>query len=99
MNRLHAVSLLLGGVVLSCGAAAVAPMATSWAQPASGKWQCFVVDRLPDIDEARSWEGASNITDGLNRIALHVPSGTVLSVTPQSSHYGSYASVACIKYP
>jgi len=93
-SRISAVVLVLVGVVIGCGAAAVAPAATSWAQP-SGRWECFIVDRFPDIDDARSWEGAANIAAGLNRAASHVPAGTTLPLAPKS---GGYASVACIKY-
>ena len=93
-SKVGSVVLVLGGIVIGCAAAAVAPTATSWAQP-QGKWGCFVVDRFPDVQAAHSWEGATNITQGLNQVAAHVPSGATLSLTPKS---GGYPSVACIKY-
>jgi hypothetical protein len=95
MRRRHSVTLVLFGMVLGCGAAAVSPIARGWAQQVPGRWDCFVVDQFPDVDAARSWSGAANITAGLNRVATHVAAGTVLSVAPKG---GSYPSVACVKY-
>ena len=97
MTHARQVGLVLVGLVVGCGAAAVAPMATTWAQPRVGEWDCFVVDRFPDVGDARSWDGAANIRYGLNHVARHVPPGTVLSVTPKSGSH-NYASVACVKY-
>jgi hypothetical protein len=85
-------------MILGCGAAAVSPIARSFAQAPAGHWDCFVVDRFPDVQEARSWEGAIDIRAGLNKVATHVPAGTVLAVSPKSSNQGSYASVTCVKY-
>jgi hypothetical protein len=73
-------------------------MATISAQPQAGEWDCFVVDRFPDVADARSWDGSANIRTGLNQVARHVPAGTVLAVTPKTSSNGSYPSVACVKY-
>ncbi|HVY30653.1 MAG TPA: hypothetical protein VHB79_29035 [Polyangiaceae bacterium] len=95
MKRPVAVTLVLLGMALGCGATAVAPIARSWAQPASGRWACYVVDRFPDVEEARNWEEAANITAGFNKVAAHVPAGTVLAVNPKG---GPYPSVACVKY-
>ena len=63
MNRVHAAALVLVGVAFGCGAAVVTPIALSRAQPRGGGWDCFVVDRLPDLDDARGYQGASNITE------------------------------------
>lgn len=98
MKRAVSVSLVMFGMILGCGAAAVSPIARSWAQPPAGRWGCFVVDRFPDVQEARSWSGALDIASGLNEVASHVPTGTVLAVSPKSSGQGSYASVTCVKY-
>jgi len=83
MKRLLSVILVLFGMILGCGAAAVSPIARGWAQQPAGRWDCFVVDRFPDVDDARSWDGAANITAGLNKVAAHVTAGTVLAVTPK----------------
>lgn len=83
---------------MGCGAAAIAPMAVTWAQPPPGQWQCFAVEGFPDIQKARAADNAANIGTGLNQVAAHVPAGTVLAVTPYGSGSGSYASVACVKY-
>jgi hypothetical protein len=97
MNRSLSVALVLGGMILGCGATAVAPIAKGWAQAPAGRWACYVVDQFPDLEEARSWEGAANITAGLNRVAPNTPAGTVLALTPKTHGSGSYASVACVK--
>jgi hypothetical protein len=91
------VGLLLVGIALGCGASAVAPVAKSWAQP-QGHWSCYVVDRFPDVQEAADWDGAANITKGLNKVATQVAPGTILALAPESSSQGSYPSVACVKY-
>ena len=101
MNKTSAVSLLLVGIALGCGAATVAPTAASWADTgsASGAWACYVVDRFPDIQDARSWEGAANIERGLNLTAQNVASGTIVPLIPEGGGGGqSYPSVACIKH-
>ncbi|HET7541319.1 MAG TPA: hypothetical protein VFK05_15685 [Polyangiaceae bacterium] len=95
MKRFASITLVLFGMILGCGAASVAPIARSWAQQPAGRWECFVVDRFPDVEDARSWSGAANITAGLNRVARQVASGTILNLTPKS---GGAASVACVKY-
>jgi len=95
MKRFVSVTLVLFGMILGCGAAAVAPIARSWASPPGGHWECFVVDRFPDIEDARTWSGAANVTAGLNKVATQVASGTILNLTPKS---GGAASVACVKY-
>jgi hypothetical protein len=94
MNRIHAAALVLVGVALGCGAAAIVPIATSQAQSLQGKWDCFVVDRLPGLDAARSWEGAANIKEGFDRAAPNTATGTMIAVTPSSGR----ASVACVKH-
>lgn len=45
-----------------------------------GGWQCYVVDRLPDIQKAMDWKGATNVTEGLNATSPSSPAGTILSV-------------------
>ena len=101
MQKIHSVSLLLVGIALGCGAATVAPTTASWADPgsaASGGWACYVVDRFPDIEDARFWDGAANIEQGLNMTAENVASGTILPLIPKGGRGESYPSVACIKH-
>ena len=95
MKRFVSITLVLFGMILGCGAASVAPMARSWAQQPAGPWHCFVVDRFPDVEDARTWPGAANISAGLNKVAPQIASGTILNLTPKS---GGAASVACVKY-
>lgn len=96
MKRILSVSLVLFGMILGCGAALVSPIAESGAQQGAGRWECFVVDRFPDVEGARSWTPAANIALGLNQVAKHVAVGTVLAVNPKSGT-GTYPSVACVK--
>jgi hypothetical protein len=93
MNRVQAAGLVLVGVAFGCGAAVVAPVVVSHAQPHAGSWDCFVVDRLPDLNAARSWKGAAGITAGLNEAAPGVVAGTMISVMPG----GPTSSVVCVK--
>lgn len=97
MKRYVSVALVLGGMILGCGATAVSPIARSWAQQPAGRWACYVVDQFPDVEGARSWDGAANITAGLNRVAPNVAAGTIIAVTPKSHNTGSYPSVTCVK--
>jgi hypothetical protein len=104
-NRIHMAALVFVGVALGCGASAVAPVvATSHAQAQAqapgraGSWDCFVVDRLPDVTAARSWKPATDITEGLNQAAPEAATGTMIAVTPKSSRDGSSASVTCVKH-
>jgi hypothetical protein len=93
MNKKTAAGLLLVGIALGCTVSAVAPVRSTSAQT-PGRWGCYVVDRFPDVADAAGWEGAANITAGLNRVAANVPAGTTLALQPKSQ----YPSVACIKY-
>lgn len=95
--KLKSVGLVLAGLAVGCGAAAVAPMARSFAQAPAGAWDCFAVERFPDVEKARSQEFAVSTREGLNRVARQVPTGTMLSVTPYTHPNGSMASVACVK--
>ena len=100
MKSIHAISLVLIGIIVGCGAAAVAPTAASWAEtePSSGgDWACYVVDRFPDVDEAQSWDAAMDISEGLNQVARRVASGTALPLIPKGGMGESYPSVVCIK--
>jgi len=74
-----------------------APIATSYAQSngSGGTWDCFVVDRLPDVQAARSWGPAADITNGLNRAAPDAAKGTMLAVNAKGS---GAASVTCVKH-
>lgn len=92
-----AVGLLLLGIALGCGVSAVAPVAKSWAVPQS-YWGCYVVDRFPDVQAAADWPEAREITTGLNKVAAHVATGTILALHPKESHHGAYPSLTCIKY-
>jgi hypothetical protein len=104
MKHTRSIALVLTGIMLGCGAAAVAPMATTsaypdeegWSGANDGAWSCYAVDRFPDVDDARSWERAATIAQGLNRVATHVPKGTIVTMTPKTSPQGSYASIACV---
>ena len=70
-----------------------------------GGWTCYVVDRFPDMDDAANWKGSVKITDGLNKVASHVPSGEMLvlelPVTKGPTFGGSSSegapSVLCVK--
>jgi hypothetical protein len=96
MHRVHA--SVFAGIALGSLATVALPIAASYAQaqpPPAGAWDCFVVDRLPDLYAARSWGPASDITNGLNRIAPDVTKGTVIAVNPKG---GPSASVTCVKH-
>lgn len=68
----------LGGICLGLGLGL--GMTIPSAQAEAGVWGCFVVDRLPDVQEAMDWKGAKAAADGLNKVAASSPSGTILTV-------------------
>jgi hypothetical protein len=95
MKRFRTLGLLLAGVGLGVVATVVAPVAKSYAQGGGATWDCFVVDRLPDVQGARGWEPAANVTAGLNHAAPDAARGTMITVDPKGNRT---ASVACIKH-
>ena len=94
MNAKQAL-LVLAGIGIGCGVAAVAPLAASRAQATEGEWGCYVADRLPDARSAAEWSGAADIKAGLDQVAGHVARGTILSIAPKS---GGYVDVVCVKF-
>ena len=71
------------------------------ANAGDGGWQCYVVDRFPDMKEAAAWKGAVNYTTALNQVAANAAAGTVLNANyPVSSMGGTQvggAPVLCVK--
>lgn len=70
--------------------------------PTSGKWQCYVNDRFPDLSAAASWRGAINMAEGLNQAAAHSPVGTVITASYPAAATGfgnaaGFTSVSCVK--
>jgi hypothetical protein len=87
------VALVLGGLIVGCGAATVAPVRLGSAVQ-NGAWRCFVIDRFPDVQDAADWKGARNMTDGMNQVATNAAAGTVISAYWNSGT----SSVVCVKY-
>ncbi len=77
------------GMAIGCAAAAVAPERNA-AALGPGDWVCYAVDGFPDVATAAS--GARSVTDGMNRVAPSVPSGTVVTPTEDAHGY------VCVKY-
>ncbi|MDP2309887.1 MAG: hypothetical protein Q8P18_27965 [Pseudomonadota bacterium] len=97
---MNARSILTGLVIFGLG------MASTYVIPAAragaGGWQCYVVDRMPDMKSAAEWKGAVNYTTGLNEVAANAPAGTILNGTYPTSGgmYGSGSSgapILCVK--
>ena len=94
----------LAGVAIA-GAAAVGYFAGTSEVKADGGWSCYVTDRFPDMDDARSWKGSVKVAEGLNRVAGHVPAGEMLVVELPvvKGGWGGYGgsqgspSVLCVK--
>ena len=93
-------SIVTGVVLFGLGMAAttVIPIARA----GSGSWQCYVVDRMPDMKAAAEWKGAVNYATGLNEVAGSAPAGTILNGTYPTSGgmYGtgsSGAPILCVK--
>ena len=68
----------------------------------AGGWQCYVVDRMPDMKAAAEWKGAVAYTTGLNEVASGSPVGTVINANYPTAGgmYGSGSSSApilCVK--
>ncbi len=72
--KIKSIALVLIGIVLGCGAAAVSPIVHSNAQAKAG-WGCYVPNKFPDLEQT-----AYNLDDmrsGMNQIAPNTPSGTI----------------------
>jgi hypothetical protein len=87
------VVLVLGGLIIGCGVATIAPAHYSAAQAPAGGWRCYVVDRFPDVREAGDWHGARKMSEGMNQVAPQSPPGTVITALWSA---GS-SSIACVK--
>lgn len=94
----NSIALLLVGMALGCGAAIVSPVATSWAEPPPGNWQCYQSDEFPDAAKAANYKDALRATDGMNAVAKHVPAGTVTTFAIDGATQGSEPDVVCVKH-
>ena len=70
--------LLLAGAAIALGAT-LAQHLVSEAHADPGAWQCYVVDRFPDMQAAAGWKGAVKYTEALNLVAAGAPTGTILT--------------------
>jgi len=105
-NLLRSALPFLAGAAIA-GAAAVGYFAgTSEVQADASTWDCYVTDRFPDMDDARSWKGSVKVAEGLNMVASHVPAGEILVVelpVVKGNAWGGYGgsqgapSVLCVK--
>ena len=84
MQTIKKAALVLVGIALGCGGAAVAPMAAGSAH-ASGKWTCHAAWDFPDVADAAK-DGA-DVTKGMNAIAGSAAAGTVITVPSSGSAY------------
>jgi hypothetical protein len=91
-NSTRNVLLVLGGLIVGCGAATVAPIRIGSAAPTAG-WRCYVIDRFPDVQDAADWSGAAKVTQGMNQVAPATPAGTVITAYWSSGT----SSVVCVK--
>ena len=95
-------SIATGLVLFGLGIAAASIIPTARAGASAGAWQCYVVDRMPDMKAAAEWKGAVNYATGLNEVASSAPAGTILNGTYPTSGgmYGSGTSgapILCVK--
>jgi len=90
MNRtvclLSALCLLLTGALL--GSTLSVPNAY-----ASTGWTCYRVNEFPNADKAANWKAAESVSSGLNQVAAHAPSGTVVPTKWDSGD----ADLLCVK--
>ncbi|MCO4769008.1 MAG: hypothetical protein KDA24_03195 [Deltaproteobacteria bacterium] len=90
MNRtsllLAALCLLLTGALL--GSTLSVPEAH-----ANTTWACYRVNEFPDAEKAAGWKAARSVSEGLNTVAGHAPSGTVV---PTKWDKGD-ADLLCVK--
>lgn len=92
--KLKSIALVLAGIILGCGAAAVSPTVKSYAQGKPG-WACYDVADFPDVEQAAF--NADSFRSGMNQVASNASPGTVVTMTPRASANGSNASVVCVK--
>lgn len=97
MKNLKLPLILAATFALGLAARSILPAAHADA----GGWQCYVVDRFPDMKAAAEWKGAVNYTTAMNQVAPNSPAGTVLMATyPVSSMGGTQvggAPIVCSK--
>lgn len=74
------VHLVVGGLALFALGLGL-PSLVSRASAGDGAWQCYVVDRMPDMKAAAEWRGAINYATGLNEVAAGAPTGTIITTT------------------
>ena len=94
----------LAGLAVA-GAAGVGYFAGTSNVQASGGWECYVTDRFPDMEDARTWSGSLKVKEGLDIVAGHVPAGEILVVELPvvKGGWGGYGgsqgapSVLCVK--
>jgi hypothetical protein len=63
------------------------------ATSSDSKWTCAVTDRLNDVEDAEDWKGSRQAARALNKMASHVPTGTVTVFR----YEGSGADLLCVK--
>ncbi len=66
-----------------------------------GSWKCYVADQLDDPKEAAQWKKTPEVAAGLNEVAGHVPTGTVITVgLPVGNAFGTTSGgvdLICVK--
>ncbi len=79
METIKKAALVLVGIVLGCGGAAVVPIAVSSAKPEPGKWACYSTDEF---------DGVADASATMNAIAPNVAAGTVITTPPPFNEHG-----------
>ncbi len=85
------------GLAMGCAAAAVKPTSVSvaTAQATAGRWQCYEVIELPDLQEAAA--EAKDFTASMNRIAPNAAAGQLIQLS-KDHHAGSGGNnYLCVK--
>jgi hypothetical protein len=94
MDQKKSALLVLSGIFIGCGAAAVAPTGLSRAQNNAGAWGCYVADRFPDMKSAAEWGRSDKIREGLDQVAANAAAGTILAINPGRE----FPDVVCVKH-
>lgn len=99
MTNFKGVLFVGAGMIVGCGAMAAAPVSRSWAQydSTSGGWECYDPEEFPSVVKASSDSGAQNLAAGLNKVAAHVQSGTIIAVAADGTMRGTNPQMLCVK--
>lgn len=90
--KVKSVALVLSGIALGCAAGANLQV-TSADSSSEGKWRCFKISLLPEVERAEGLAEGAGFAAALNQLAGSAASGTLF----QMSAGGNSQNFMCVK--